>query len=55
MFDFLFFIILGNNLTSLLPNGKNKVISKVISPNRAPTADINDAFVTLSLVTGKKN
>ena len=48
MFDFLFSIIIGNNVTNSLPNGKNIVISKAVSPNQAPTVDINDRIVTFT-------
>ena len=43
-----------NNLTNPLLDVKKIVLNEVISPTSAPTANINDAFVMLPLVTERK-
>ena len=55
---FVNFLKLSSNLKIIcnnqsLPNVKNKVINKFISPTGASTADTNDAIVTLPLVHEK--
>lgn len=40
-----------SNLTNTLPNFKDKVINKVISPTGTPADDINNIFVKPPMAT----